>query len=237
MIPYLLAAVGGYLIGDSMKESQTFADGGKIRAWDEASRKLKELKNRDSEYRYFYDLRNKDRDESWYNTTRKIREEKIYINSKIDALKKEYFESEEGKSELSKAIKFLNDIEIESRWKGRKGESHSDNWWLYDAKTEFNYIGNQDAEQLIKFAINQQNFYKGLSVEQIKAKRELERKQEEIYQAREDIDDDNKWIVKYISTDDNDVASVWVIAKNREDAIEQAKEDNWDIGEIISVEN
>jgi hypothetical protein len=28
MIPYLLAAVGGYLIGDSMKDSQTFADGG-----------------------------------------------------------------------------------------------------------------------------------------------------------------------------------------------------------------
>jgi len=29
MIPYLLAAVGGYLIGDSMKEeSQTFAEGG-----------------------------------------------------------------------------------------------------------------------------------------------------------------------------------------------------------------
>jgi len=28
MIPYLLAAVGGYLLGDSMKDSQTFADGG-----------------------------------------------------------------------------------------------------------------------------------------------------------------------------------------------------------------
>jgi polyhydroxyalkanoate synthesis regulator phasin len=28
MIPYLLAAVGGYLIGDSMKNNQTFADGG-----------------------------------------------------------------------------------------------------------------------------------------------------------------------------------------------------------------
>ena len=28
MIPYLLAVVGGYLIGDSMKDSQTFADGG-----------------------------------------------------------------------------------------------------------------------------------------------------------------------------------------------------------------
>jgi hypothetical protein len=30
MIPYILAAVGGYLLGDSMKESQTFADGGGI---------------------------------------------------------------------------------------------------------------------------------------------------------------------------------------------------------------
>ena len=29
MIPYLLAAVGGYLLGDSMKENQTFAKGGK----------------------------------------------------------------------------------------------------------------------------------------------------------------------------------------------------------------
>jgi len=28
MIPFILAAVGGYLIGDSMKDSQTFADGG-----------------------------------------------------------------------------------------------------------------------------------------------------------------------------------------------------------------
>jgi len=28
MIPYLLAIAGGYLLGDSMKESQTFADGG-----------------------------------------------------------------------------------------------------------------------------------------------------------------------------------------------------------------
>ena len=30
MIPYLLAAVGGYLIGDSMKESERFAKGGNI---------------------------------------------------------------------------------------------------------------------------------------------------------------------------------------------------------------
>jgi len=30
MIPYLLAAVGGYLLGDSMKESQSFADGGDV---------------------------------------------------------------------------------------------------------------------------------------------------------------------------------------------------------------
>jgi hypothetical protein len=28
MIPFILAAIGGYLIGDSMKDSQTFADGG-----------------------------------------------------------------------------------------------------------------------------------------------------------------------------------------------------------------
>lgn len=33
MIPYLLAAVGGYLLGDSMKDSQTFADGGETE-WD-----------------------------------------------------------------------------------------------------------------------------------------------------------------------------------------------------------
>jgi len=31
MIPFILAAVGGYLIGDSMKDSQTFADGGEVR--------------------------------------------------------------------------------------------------------------------------------------------------------------------------------------------------------------
>jgi hypothetical protein len=29
MIPYLLAVLGGYLLGDSMKDSQTFSDGGK----------------------------------------------------------------------------------------------------------------------------------------------------------------------------------------------------------------
>ena len=28
MIPFILAAIGGYLIGDSMKDSQKFADGG-----------------------------------------------------------------------------------------------------------------------------------------------------------------------------------------------------------------
>jgi hypothetical protein len=33
MIPYILAAVGGYLIGDSMKDSQKFAEGGTF--WDE----------------------------------------------------------------------------------------------------------------------------------------------------------------------------------------------------------
>jgi len=30
MIPFILAAVGGYLIGDSMKDSQKFADGGGV---------------------------------------------------------------------------------------------------------------------------------------------------------------------------------------------------------------
>ena len=30
MIPFILAAVGGYLIGDSMKDSNTFAKGGLI---------------------------------------------------------------------------------------------------------------------------------------------------------------------------------------------------------------
>jgi len=34
MIPFLLAALGGYLIGDSMKNNQTFADGGEIRRFD-----------------------------------------------------------------------------------------------------------------------------------------------------------------------------------------------------------
>jgi len=203
MIPFLLAAVGGYFIGDSMK-GQTFADGGKVRSWDFIK------------YDTSYDPSN------------------ISIKLYIDSFKKEYFEeTEEGRSELLKAIKFLNDIGINSEWKGgvELEIGHLDNWWLKDAKTGIYYIGNQDAEQLIEFATNLQNFYKGLSVEQIKAKRELEIKKEEIEKARED----NKWIVKYISTDDNDVASVWVIAENREDAIEQAKEDNWDIGEIISV--
>ena len=31
MIAYILAAVGGYLIGDSMKDSQKFAEGGTFR--------------------------------------------------------------------------------------------------------------------------------------------------------------------------------------------------------------
>ena len=51
MIPFLLAAVGGYLIGDSMKDSDKFADGGEVRkikgvnfsAQIENSRKFKEL--------------------------------------------------------------------------------------------------------------------------------------------------------------------------------------------------
>jgi bifunctional non-homologous end joining protein LigD len=53
---------------------------------------------------------------------------------------------------------------------------------------------------------------------------------------RQKYEDENTWIIKYISTDDDDVASVWVIAESREDAIDQAEEDNSDIGEIISVE-
>jgi len=41
MIPYLLAAVGGYLIGDSMKDNQTFADGGETA---KAKKRLEELR-------------------------------------------------------------------------------------------------------------------------------------------------------------------------------------------------
>jgi hypothetical protein len=58
MIPFLLAAVGGYLIGDSMKESQTFADGGRpiqdvdynsISDLEGELRRLYGIKNTDSE--------------------------------------------------------------------------------------------------------------------------------------------------------------------------------------------
>jgi ADP-ribose pyrophosphatase YjhB (NUDIX family) len=228
-------------IDDGSKPSQktidaykhgAFANGGGVgRTWDEATRKKEQLEYQD----YVLRQPNKERDESWYDKTRKIKEEIISINSKIDTLKKEYFEGKEGESELSKAIKFLNDIGINTRWNGRKGESHGASWWLEDAKTESTYIGNIDAEKLIEFAENEQKNYKGLSVEQIRAKRELKRKQEEIAKAREDSDE-NKWIIKYVSTDDDDVASVWVYAESREEAIENAEEDNWDIGEIISIE-
>jgi DNA repair protein RadC len=238
----------------------TYADGGEtkesfVRALDEASREYEELQHKD------YVLHHEeDRGRDWQNPNAKEdaqrdlkrslrRKEIISIQDKIDNIKKEYFEGKEGKSELLKAIKFLNDIGIKSEWNGSKGEFpyfkkgySSANWWLKDAKTEFTYIGNQDAQQLIKFATNLQNSerYKGLSVKQIKEKRELERKKEEIEKERARLreeSDDNKWIVKYISTMDDDVASVWVIAENREDAILQAKEDNWDIGEVISVES
>ena len=234
-----------------------YVDGGGVggvRLWDEVSKKLKELKSQD------YVLRHKeDEGRDWQNPNAKEdaqrdlrrnlrRKELISTQDKIDILKKEYFEGKEGKSELLKAIKFLNDIGINSEWKGYQGQFpyfkkgyNSANWWLKDAKTEYTYIGNQDAQQLIEFATNLQNSerYKGLSVEQIKEKRELERKKEEIAKERARLreeSDDNKWIVKYISTDDDDVASVWVIAESREDAIDQAEEDNSDIGEIKSVE-
>ena len=46
MIPYLLAVVGGYLIGDSMKESQTFADGGTIKDIDQKIFTLLKDRNR-----------------------------------------------------------------------------------------------------------------------------------------------------------------------------------------------
>ena len=54
MIPYLLAAVGGYLLGDSMKESQTFADGGdvdynSISSLEDELRRLYGIKGADSE--------------------------------------------------------------------------------------------------------------------------------------------------------------------------------------------
>ncbi len=32
MLPFILAAVGGYFIGDSMNDKQVFADGGKIKS-------------------------------------------------------------------------------------------------------------------------------------------------------------------------------------------------------------
>jgi len=238
-------------------EYAILANGGGVggeRTWDEASRELEKLKFQD------YVLSNKeDEGRDWQNPNakedaqrelkRSLRlEEIISIRDKIDILKKEYFEGKEGKSELLKAIKFLNDIGIKSEWEGSKGKFpyikkgyDSSNWWLKDAKTEFIYIGNQDAEQLIKFATNLQNIerYKGLSVKQIKEKREFERKQKEIAEARakaREDSDEGKWIVRYISTDDDDVASVWVYAESREEAIENAEDDNSDIGEIISVE-
>ena len=43
MIPYILAAIGGYLIGDSMKERKTFADGG-ITDDDESENYFDELR-------------------------------------------------------------------------------------------------------------------------------------------------------------------------------------------------
>ena len=86
---------------------------------------------------------------------------------------------------------------------------------------------------------DKENFYysDGYAKKQAEIQRVVREKQAEIQRvAREKYEDENTWIIKYISTDDDDVASVWVIAENREDAIDQAEDDNSDIGEIISVE-
>ena len=59
MIPYLLAAVGGYLLGDSMKDSQTFADGGMManggetKSFDDLLTKFKMTKNQIDESDWF----------------------------------------------------------------------------------------------------------------------------------------------------------------------------------------
>ena len=45
MIPYILAAVGGYLIGDSLKGQQQYADGGKILGFDELDESNRNLVN------------------------------------------------------------------------------------------------------------------------------------------------------------------------------------------------
>jgi len=44
------------------------------------------------------------------------------------------------------------------------------------------------------------------------------------------------FVIKYISTEDDDVCSVWTNAETREEAVEKIKRENWDVGMIACVE-
>jgi hypothetical protein len=47
--------------------------------------------------------------------------------------------------------------------------------------------------------------------------------------------EEQTWTIRYISSEDNDAAAVWVYGRNKDEAIENAKDEYWDIDEIISV--
>lgn len=44
-----------------------------------------------------------------------------------------------------------------------------------------------------------------------------------------------KYYITYKSTTDGDCCTVWTMARDREDAIEQTKREYWDVGEIIEA--
>ena len=191
-------------------------------------------KNRGLDRTWYFEIRdNAVRAENSGNTdlANKLWKELRSLKTKSDIFNKEYADGKDDGSEFSRAIKYLKDIDIEAHYESGSFAG----WTIRDAKTKKFIRKAWGSEDIILFAFEEQqrNQALGLTVEQVRKKRELDRQEEE--KEAEDSDE-NKWIVQYMSTDDDDVAKVWVYANSREEAIENAEDDHSDIGEIISVE-
>jgi hypothetical protein len=90
--------------------------------------------------------------------------------------------------------------------------------WRSNVEIDFNYE-NREYDRLFKFII------KVISIPKIEPKIEaknIEEKEEET------------WIITYSTQNDN-TDKVWVYGRNKDEAIENAKDEYWDIEEIISV--
>jgi len=96
MIPYLLAVVGGYLLGDSMKDSQTFADGGMMANGGNVSNIVEKYmhKKNDDVKNLILEMRFNGTDTKKYHKLYKIVVDNIVLENK--EIKKEEVEIEVG---------------------------------------------------------------------------------------------------------------------------------------------